>query len=141
MYKCVDCIAHDVHCKYCIDRCTVPTFKHIKLWPIDRWHAYKNDESCTQAHLNVPSHTRRLKVVRTSIAEQTFSWFRGYAKPFNEMRTKRHWFIVLYFVARHNQLTDTGDTAYLNKRKASKVLKRPSRSTGYECSKKKRRMK
>ena len=41
---------------------------------------------------------RRLIGVNTSIAEQTFSWLRGYAKSFNEMHTERHWFIVLYFV-------------------------------------------
>ena len=62
------------------------------------------------------------------MAEQCFSWFRGYSRIFNEMSPSRHRFFVLYFVAKHNSLLSAGDTDHLGPQAAvsSKIHKKPS---------------
>ena len=57
---------------------------------------------------------KRVKDVNTSVSEQVFSWFRGYARTFSEMKSLRQRFLVLYYSVRHNALIDAGKTSHLN---------------------------
>ena len=84
---------------------------------------------------------RRLKGVNTSIAEQTFSWFRGYAASFNQTRPEFQRFIVLVYTAKHNDLVHKGEAVHLNPFSAHKktmkkagILRRPA-SHAYICKK------
>ena len=78
---------------------------------------------------------RRIKKLNTSVCEQTFSWFRGYAKMLNEMQPLRHRFLVLYFCKLHNENVDAGTAAeYLNEYTPFKPAKKSKRS--YPCVKK-----
>lgn len=105
--------------------------KGIKHWAIDKFHATGHNSACKCSPLCVPSIARRLKHVNTSVAEQVFSWFRGYALTFNELRKERHVFLVLYYCKRHNLLLDNKGADYLNKYAANKSSKRATR--GYAC--------
>ena len=136
-YPRLDCFIYDRNCKFEAEGRATVSLKQIKVYPIDKWHAYKHDESCQCSHLNVPSHKRRLKNINTSIAEQSFSWFRGYAKSFNELRPIRHRFLVLYFSAKHNALCDAKDMGHLNANKPSKKRGYVKQSKGYACRKRK----
>ena len=62
----------------------------------------------------MPRLNRRLKGINTSIAEQTWSWFRDYARTLDDMREERHCFIVLHFMKKHNEIISAGDTSRLN---------------------------
>jgi len=56
---------------------------------------------------------KRIKGLNTSVAEQVFSWFRGYAKSFNSMGSLHHKFLVLQHIRRHNAMIDSGDNKHL----------------------------
>ena len=56
----------------------------------------------------------RLKGMNTSVAEQVFSWFPGYAQVLNELRPERHNFLVLYYCRRHDMLVEQGRTEHVN---------------------------
>jgi hypothetical protein len=93
-----------------------------------------HNKACKNSPLNVPRLKRRLKGVNTAVAEQVFSWFRGYARVFNEMRALRHKFLVLYYCRLHNQLVDVKNTSHLNAYSANKS--RIKKTGTYACSKK-----
>ena len=90
-------------------------------------------DSCQCSPLSVPRLRKRAADVNTSVAEQVFAWFRGYAKTFNEMRPLRHHFLVLYYTRLHNLQIDLNQATYLNPmapaRQQRKAIKK------YECTK------
>ena len=57
--------------------------KQVKYWCADRFHTKGHAPGCLCSPMNVSRLEKRLKDVNTSIAERTFSWFRGYAVSFN----------------------------------------------------------
>ena len=73
----------------------------------------------------------RIKNLNTSIAEQTFSWFRGYARSLNELRPTRHQFLVLLYSKIHNALIAEGETSHLGPYSHQNVSKK--RSVPYGC--------
>lgn len=75
---------------------------------MDLFHAHGHVSACRNSPLNVPALKDRLAEVNTSIAEQVWSWFRGYARTFNDMRPLRHIFIVLTYSRLHNDLVADG---------------------------------
>lgn len=77
-------------------------------------HAKTHVASCPNSPLRVLRLKRRLRGINTQICEQTFSWFRGYARTFNSLRALRHKFLVLYFAKKHNKLVEKGDHSHLN---------------------------
>ncbi|CAE8711661.1 unnamed protein product [Polarella glacialis] len=109
-------------------------FPQIKYWATDVWHGEKHSDACKHTMRNVRALKTRFKGVNTSVAEQIFSWFRGYARTFNEMKDLRHMFLVVYYCKRHNMLIDNGDTKHLNKFSTHKKAKKVKKS--YECIKK-----
>ena len=68
--------------------------------------------------------------MNTVAAEQTFSWFRGYARSMNELRAERHQFLVPLYAKEHSKLLAVGDTEHLNPHTRSGLR----RSEPYDCS-------
>jgi hypothetical protein len=105
----------------------------LKFFPVDKFHAKKGHNSkCKNNPYNVRRLMSRVKHVNTSVAEQVFSWFRGYARTFNEMRGVRHIFLALYYAGMHNELVSAGCTDHLNKYNAGRPTTRTTR--GYACN-------
>ena len=76
--------------------------------------------------------------INSSICEQTFSWFRSYAKIFNELREMRHKFTVLFFCKQHNHCLANGEATYLNApATVNKLVQAQKKSKAYACSTKK----
>ena len=81
-----------------------------------------------------------IRDVNTSISEQAFSWFRGYAGIFSSMPVARHRLFVHVYARKHNDMLRAEDAHHLNafstekeKARVSRGLKRPS-SRAHECS-------
>ena len=134
LYENCNAFVMDRNCKFKATGIADPKLKNIKYYIIDKWHAKKHCKKCKCSPENHQSLRRRLRGVNTSICEQTFSWFRGYARVFNELRPKRHSFLVLYFAALHNSMVDAGDVGHMNRYNAEgKGLTRKA-IKGYHCS-------
>jgi hypothetical protein len=96
LYPACDCFIHDRNCQLhaAMERSGVA--KQIKFTPIDKWHGAKShSRSCKHHPLYVARLKKRCVGINTSVSEQVFSWFRHYARVFNNMRTERHIFLVL----------------------------------------------
>ena len=111
----------------------------MKYWCIDRFHARADGDTCTCSPLVHRRLDLRLRNVNSSIAEQTFSWFRGYASTFNVKNPLTHVFYVLLYIKKHNLLIRKDYLRHLNpfsaRAKAAKnarVLIRPA-SKKYIC--------
>ncbi len=92
-----------------------PGFDEINYWSCDLWHGLKHNNKCPcNPHVHIRLK-RRLKNINTSVAEQVFSWMRGFARTFNELRPERHRFLMLLYCKRHNHLIETKQTYHLNK--------------------------
>ena len=106
----------------------------LKYYSVDKMHAQTHVDTCPNNPLKVLRLKRRLKEINTQICEQTFSWFRGYARVFNSLRSLRHRFVVLYFAKKHNEMVDKNDMSHLNEfSSGSPYRKKP---TSYPCMKK-----
>eukprot|EP00959_Pyramimonas_sp_CCMP1952_P161491 3377028-Pyramimonas_sp.AAC.1 len=64
-------------------------------------HAKGHARSCPCNPYHIKRLSRRLKGINTQVAEQPLSWFRGYARPLNEMAPLRHKLCVLFFAKLH----------------------------------------
>ena len=125
LYPNVDLLVYDRVCKVKAMLGKSPALKQIKHLAVDKFHAHRHSASCTcNPHKN-PVLRKRLKAVNTCIAEQVFSWFRGYAKMFNNMQALHHRFMVLQHVRRHNTMVDVGDRRHLNKFSYMKHARKP----------------
>ncbi|CAE7242622.1 unnamed protein product [Symbiodinium microadriaticum] len=114
-------------------------FKQVKYWSIDRFHAKAHSASCPCSPIHVRRLDLRLRRVTSSIAEQTFSWFRGYASSFNTKAHDTHVFYVPLYVKMHNNLVRQNRVQHLNAfsarskiAKAAHVLRKPA-SSKYHC--------
>ena len=130
----VDTAIMDKMCKVMPAAQKDEAFADIKYWAVDLFHAHKHNKACKcnpHVHLRLK---RRLARVNTSRAEQVFSWLRGFAKTFNEFRPERHYFLMLYYCKRHNQMISEGETSHLNKYSYKNAKKRQAKP--YHCNKK-----
>jgi len=136
LYKKCDTFVMDRVCKYKKEGQSRAKLQQLKNYIVDKWHAKKgHNKRCTCSPCVHPRLNRRLRGVNTSICEQTFSWFRGYARTFNELRSQRHEFIVHYFSAKHNTLVAAGDLDHLNAYSTdSKKSNKRKASKGYHCN-------
>jgi hypothetical protein len=135
LYKKCNTFVYDRACKVLPESTRRGTLPQLKHWAVDKFHAPGHNVKCKCSPLNVPLLHRRLRHVNTSICEQVFSWFRGYARTMNEMRQMRHRFLVLYYVKRHNELTVSGSASYLNPFSTTRRQQQAVR--GYVCNAKK----
>ncbi|CAK0816567.1 unnamed protein product, partial [Prorocentrum cordatum] len=81
----VNTFVYDRCCSFYVSAQKLPAFKNIKYWAVDLMH----------------------------VAEQSFSWFRGYARPLNEMVPLRHKLCVLFFAKLHNNYVAEHNIEYL----------------------------
>ena len=131
-YPNIDLLVMDRACHYMPSAVKTPGLEQLKYFSLDRFHSYGHTKNCP---CNPRSKTRlkkRIKNLNTSIAEQTFSWFRGYSKVLNDMHPLRHRFAVLLFCKQHNDLVACGDTYHLNQ---YKVYKGKGATKPYACNK------
>ncbi|CAE7506799.1 unnamed protein product [Symbiodinium sp. CCMP2592] len=112
---------------------------HIKYWCIDRVYARAHSPKCECSPLRHGRLDLRLRNVNSSIAEQTFSWFRNYASSFNTKAMNSHMLFVLVYVKRHNLLMRRNYMKHLNAfsakaeiARAARVLRKPT-SHKYVC--------
>ncbi|CAE7791620.1 unnamed protein product [Symbiodinium sp. CCMP2592] len=135
----LNCVIYDKMCVCQKAFSSDQNFAKVKYWCVDRFHAKAHGDRCPCSPLLHRRLDLRLRDVNTSIAEQTFSWFRGYASSFNTKNADTHIFYVLLYVKKHNLLVRKDYIRHLNpfsaRAKASKsrhVLTRPS-SKKYHC--------
>ena len=135
----LDCVIYDKMCVCQKAFLSDAKFRQVKYWCIDRFHARAHGDTCTCCPLVHRRLDLRLRNVNSSIAEQTFSWFRGYASTFNVKNPLTHVFYVLLYVKKHNLLIRKDYLRHLNpfsaRAKAAKnarVLIRPA-SKKYIC--------
>jgi hypothetical protein len=133
LYKDVDCFIYDRCCKYMPSAIENDNLKQIKYYTTDKFHGFKHVSSCKCRPQSVRRLNNRLKHVNTSVCEQTFSWFRNYAKVLNQMRSLQHQFLVLYFIKRHNHLVSCGDTMHLCKFADKEKVVKPYACTKVVC--------
>ncbi len=73
----------------------------------------------------------------TNAVEQTFSWYKNYAKTVIDMIESRARFLSMVYVKRHNELVAEGGTSHLNVfaelRQKSRV-KGMTKGTPYDCA-------
>ena len=101
----------------------------IKTYATDKFHGLGHKASCPVNPYSLPTAMRRLRGINTVIAEQTFSWFRGYERSMNGIKPARHQFLVQFYAKEHNELMTTGDASHLNPHPHRGV----QRSNPYEC--------
>lgn len=107
-------------------------FDQLKYYSVDKFHARGHVATCPCNPLKVLRLKRRVNKINTAAAEQLFSWFRGYARTFNEMRRSRHRFIVMYFCRKHNELVDARDTDHLKKHRL--IAPKKQKKGKYPCT-------
>ena len=100
----LDCVIYDKMCVCMKSFASDKEFKQVKYWSVDRFHAKAHSSSCPCSPVHIRRLDLRLRSVNSSIAEQTFSWFRGYASSFNTKAHDTHIFYVLLHVKVHNNL-------------------------------------
>ena len=132
LYPNMNCLVYDRACAFMPSAMNIDGLMQIVYYIVDLFHALRHKASCKCNPRKIARLKRRIKGVNTQICEQTFSWFRTYARSFNELRLNRHKFIVLYFCTKHNAHIDTGAADYLPS-KATGSFKAKSRS--YSCTK------
>ena len=102
-YPNVNCYIMDRNCKYARTVENTAGLKQLKYLPIDKMPAKGHKRSCVHNPKSSLRFRRRIAKVNPQAAEQTFSWFWGYARMLNEMRPSRREFLVMDFAKRHNQ--------------------------------------
>jgi hypothetical protein len=93
-YPCASVLIYDRACRLVQAGRGRRKLRQIRTWAVDKWHAYKHGKECVCSPWNHKNIERALNGLNTSVAEQTFSWFRSYASTFNSMRSLRHRFIA-----------------------------------------------
>ena len=110
----LDCVIYDRMCSCMKAASKSHALQSIRYWCIDKFHAHGHSAGCVCSPLVHKRLATRLRAVNTSIAEQTFRWFRGYASTFNTMSRSTHLFYVFLYVQKHNDLVRRDAATYLN---------------------------
>ena len=114
LYPKLDCFIHDRACGFEKYGRKLVQLKQIIYYSLDRFHGRMHKNSCKNKIQNNKVLEKRLNGINTSISEQIFSWFKRYAKTFNNLSTTRHHFLVLYFSHIHNVISSIGQLHHLN---------------------------
>ena len=99
LYPNLDCVIYDRACSILKQASKDKNLQQIKYWSVDKFHAKGHIHSC-RCHPEKILHLKRLKNVNTSLSEQIFGWFRGYAgyaATFNSMSRINHIFMIHVF--------------------------------------------
>lgn len=133
LYPKVDCLIHDRNCSFMGMAKQVPSLRQIAYYSTDEWHGCKHAKGCPCAPKDHLRLRRRLKGVNTSVSEQTFAWFRNYARVLNTASPNHHHFLVLLFCRLHNDMVVAGEARHLNPH-AAQMRRRAGGS--YPCTRK-----
>ena len=129
-YPFANCFIYDMACKILKDmKARRSHLWKIKTYATDKFHGSGHKANCLASPYDIPALMKRLRWVNAVIAEQTFSWFRGYARSMNELKPARRQFIVPLYAEMHNELSGKGDTSHLNPYPHGGAR----RSTPYDC--------
>ena len=129
-YPFANCFIYDRACKILLDvQKRKAALWEVKTYTTDKFHGWRHKESCLANPFSSAKLMKRIEGLNTSVAEQTFSWFRGYARSTNEMKPQRHQFLVPLYAKIHNALLERGATSHLN----PYSCQRAKRKTPYEC--------
>jgi hypothetical protein len=135
-YKKVDLFILDRVCAFMPGAKQMKGLQQLKYYSVDRFQALQHRKTCP-CHPSKRRLQNRFGHFNTSVAEQTFSWFRSYSTVLNEMRAVRHRFAVLLFCKMHNEMMATNNQDHLNKYSTENKMKRKINSKPYSCIKKK----
>ena len=114
-YPYVNCFVYDRACKILKDVAKrKKALWKIRTYSTDKFHGSRHKENCKANPFARAELMRRIQGLNTSVAEQTFSRFRGYARITNELKQPRHRFLVPLYAKSHNATISSGDTSHLN---------------------------
>lgn len=130
-YPKVDLLIMDRCCHFMPSALKTEGLQQLKYFSHDRFHSYGHSRACPCNPLFKTRLKKRISGLNTSVGEQTFSRFRGYAKILNDMRPLRHRFAVPLFVKWHNDVVSAGNIQHLNQYKVRKTGKN---SKAYACN-------
>ena len=102
----------------------------IKTFTTDKFHGARHSAKCPCNPFVHKRLMRRIEGLNTVVAEQTFSWFRNYARTFDDLGRKRHHFLVYLYSSIHNELMESRLTSHLN---TYAHRKKNAKSTPYGC--------
>ena len=129
-YPYVTCLVYDRACKITRDaKKKGKLLRKIKFYIVDKFHGVNHSARCVANPYVHGKLMKRIHGINTVVAEQIFSWFRNYARTFNELRRNRHHFLVVLYARYHNDLVDRNSTDHLNRYSG----RGSKRSTPYEC--------
>ena len=128
----LDCIIYDRMCCALQAVRKSDMLKDIKYFCVDKFHAHGHAKTCPCSPLVHKKLNKRLREVNTSAAEQTFAWFRNYARTFNTMSPQTHFFYVLFYVQKHNELIRKNNVSHLSPFGSGRKRRH---SQPYSCSK------
>lgn len=131
VYPNLNCVIYDRSCRLEPSVKKSGLFPTIKYWPVDKFHACHHKTTCPNNPLQVLRLKRRVSKINTSAAEQTFSWFRNYARMANELRPIRHRFLMLHYCKKHNALMDDAVSQHLDR---PLLARRVRTGVPYDCS-------
>lgn len=114
LYPKVNLYVMDRVCGFAPSATNDPALAQLRYYSVDWLHGKTHSEECAYNPWYSQRLARRLGNLNTSVCEQVFSWFRGYAKMMNKMRPLRHRFMALQHCIRHNALLEAGDRSHLN---------------------------
>lgn len=105
-YASLNCVIYDRACglQPRIER--EGLFPQVKHYCVDAFHAKRHKRTCRCNPEYVTRLKRRIQGVNTQVAEQTFAWFRGYARPLNDLGPLRNRFMMLYYAKQYNKAKD-----------------------------------
>ena len=114
-YPYLNCLVYDRACKIQrgVSRIRNEIGK-IRTFATDKFHGARQSTKCPCNPFARKKLTRRIEGVNTVAADQSFSWFRNYARAFSELGGNRNHFLVYRYAAIHNELSDRKSTAHLN---------------------------
>ena len=128
----LDCIIYDRMCCALQAVRKSDMLKDIKYFCVDKFHAHGHAKTCPCSPLVHKKLNKRLREVNTCAAEQTFAWFRNYARTFNTMSPQTHFFYVLFYVQKHNELIRKNNVSHLSPFGSGRKRRH---SQPYSCSK------
>ena len=85
----------------------------LKKYAKDKFHGSGHKASCPAKPYAILALLKRLSGINTVVSEQTFSWFRGYARRMDELKPARRQFLVPIYAKMHNDLLEKGDTSHM----------------------------
>lgn len=129
---------YDRNCGYHNTAQTEPGLKNIKNYVVEPWHGNRHKRSCKLCVQNNRRLKKLMKGVNGSICEQTFSWFRNFARPLNETTLQRHRFLVLHYCKLHNENVDKQEVDYLNEASLNAKKRILKNKRSYPCARGKR---